>query len=113
MFAALHFELHAMFVVVSSSVLLLIAALLIVAVSGLIIFRVFGISKGASHDTSVVQKEPRADGKRRAIEIVSQQPPHAEAYKCLNCGATVDSTAEISAEGKVRCNYCNEWSSIL
>ena len=33
--------------------------------------------------------------------------------RCKKCGATVDSTAELSAEGKVHCNYCNEWSSIL
>ncbi len=57
--------------------------------------------------------EAKTEAKHRAIEIVSKQPAGSSAYKCRKCGATVDSTAELSAEGKVRCNYCNEWSSIL
>jgi len=60
-----------------------------------------------------VKAEVKAEAKRRAIEIVSKQPAGSSAFKCKKCGATVDSTAELSAEGKVRCNYCNEWSSIL
>lgn len=59
------------------------------------------------------QADVRVEAKRRAIEIVSKQPAGSSAQKCKKCGATVDSTAELSAEGKVRCNYCNEWSSIL
>lgn len=48
----------------------------------------------------------------RAYELVAHLPPNAEAFKCRNCGAIIDSTAELSAKGEVKCNYCNKWSSI-
>lgn len=52
------------------------------------------------------------DAAGRALDLVGRLSPDAEAYKCRKCGATVDSTAELSADGKVKCNYCNSWSSI-
>lgn len=82
-------------------------------------FGIFKTSKISSNEnsTSKMDDSPQADvkaeAKRRAIEIVSKQPAGSSAFKCKKCGATVDSTAELSAEGKVRCNYCNEWTSIL
>lgn len=91
----------------------IIAILFILAVAGFVFFSVFKALKRGSGHLVPHQVETGADGNRRALEIVSRLPPHAAAVKCGNCGATVDSTAELSAEGKVRCNYCNEWSSIL
>ena len=81
--------------------------------SGFVFFDAFRTLRRASRDTDRVQIEWGADRKRRVLDIVSQRLPHAAAYKCGKCGATVDSTAELSAGGKIRCNYCNEWSSIL
>jgi formylmethanofuran dehydrogenase subunit E len=82
-------------------------------------FRIFKSSKTSSNEQSSLNKqdsskaEARAEAKRRAIDIVSHQPAGSPACKCSKCGAIVDSTAELSAEGKIHCNYCNEWSSIL
>jgi hypothetical protein len=59
-----------------------------------------------------VAEAAHAAKKRKALEIVAQQPPGAPAFKCKACGATVDSTAELSSDGNVRCNYCNQWTSI-
>lgn len=53
-----------------------------------------------------------ADQRRRALEVISKQGAGTPAMQCRACGATVDSTAELSGDGKVRCNYCNHWSSI-
>ncbi len=82
-------------------------------------FGIFKTSKDSSNENSSSNKKEstpakgKAEAKHRAIEIVAQQPAGSPACKCKKCGAIVDSTAELSAEGKVRCNYCNEWSSIL
>jgi hypothetical protein len=35
-----------------------------------------------------------------------------DVLRCRQCGAVIDSTAELSAEGAIRCNYCNSWTSI-
>lgn len=99
--------------------LVAIPLLFVLAVAGGIMFGIFKTSKDSSNEESSSNKqdsthaEVKAEAKRRAIEIVSQQPAGSPACKCRKCGAIVDSTAELSAEGKVHCNYCNEWSSIL
>lgn len=90
-----------------------VIAILFTLAAGFVFFSVFSMLKRGSRTPGQNRSESGADGRRRALEIVSQRPPHAAAFKCGNCGATVDSTAELSADGKVRCNYCNEWSSIL
>ena len=94
-------------------IVFVIALLFILAAGGFIVFVFFKLLRRGSREAVDNRGESGADGKRRALEIVSQRPPHAAAIKCGKCGATVDSTAELSADGKVRCNYCNEWSSIL
>ena len=77
------------------------------------IFKTSSDGNSSSNKQDAAQAKVKAAAKRRAIDIVSQQPPGSPACKCKKCGAIVDSTAELSAEGKVHCNYCNEWSSIL
>ena len=94
-------------------IVFVIALLFILAAGGFIVFVFFKSLLRKSRATVDNRGESGAEGKRRALEIVAQRPPHAAAIKCGKCGATVDSTAELSADGKVRCNYCNEWSSIL
>lgn len=94
-------------------IIFVIALLFILAVGGFVVFNVFRTMSGTSRSIVQHQGESGLDGKRRALEIVAKRPPHDAAIKCGKCGATVDSTAELSADGKVRCNYCNEWSSIL
>jgi hypothetical protein len=89
------------------------ASLFIVAVFGFIVFSMFRRWRRASDVSYLAQNAAGAGGNRRALEIVSRQPPTPLGHKCKQCGATVDSTAELSADGKVRCNYCNEWSTIL
>ena len=113
MIAVSLFDPQAMSISTLFALIFVIAMLFIVAVAGFVFFNVFRTLKGGSRTPGQNRSESGADGRRRALEIVSQRPPHAAAFKCGNCGATVDSTAELSADGKVRCNYCNEWSSIL
>ena len=95
------------------SIIFVIALLFILAVGGFIVFVFFKTMLGGSREAVENRSESGTDGRRRALEIVSQRPLNAAAIKCGKCGATVDSTAELSPDGKVRCNYCNEWSSIL
>ena len=102
-----------MLISIPFALMFIIAMLFILAVAGFVFFTVFRTLTRGSRTDGQQQDAPGADGKRRALDIVSQRSPHAAAVKCGNCGATVDSTAELSADGKVRCNYCNEWSSIL
>jgi len=102
-----------MLITFTFAVIFVIGMLCILAVAGFVYFYVFKSSSRASPDTNRDRNESGRDGRRRALEILVKRPPQAAAYKCGKCGATVDSTAELSADGKVRCNYCNEWSSIL
>ena len=95
------------------SVFFVVITLMILAV-GLFVFIVVLRRMNSSPQAGGIGQNPtQADPKRRAIDIVSQQRPNAPAYKCGKCAATVDSTAEVSADGRIRCNYCNEWTSIL
>ena len=84
--------------------------------SGFVFFNVFRIFNRALKDAGGQQESAKqsahAEKKRKALEILAQQPPGSPAFKCHGCGATVDSTAELSPDGRVRCNYCNQWTSI-
>ena len=113
MIAVSLFHPQAMIISILFALIFIIAMLCILAVAGFVLFTVFSTQTRGSRTAEEYQGESGADGKLRALDIVSQRPPHAAAVKCGKCGATVDSTAELSADGKVRCNYCNEWSSIL
>ena len=97
------------------AVMFVLGFLIIAGTSGFMFFNVFRIFnrvlKDAEDESGRGDTAP-AEKRRRALDIVSQQSPGTLAHKCRNCGATVDSTAELSADGKVRCNYCNQWSSI-
>lgn len=96
------------------------AFLMILGISGIMFFNV---SRFFNRTVQQIENENRraesansetshAEKRRRALEIVANQPEGTPAHKCRGCGATVDSTAELSADGKVRCNYCNQWTSI-
>lgn len=91
-----------------------LALLMILATAGFILYHFFDKSRQAKR--SAMQNSHRSasgtDGKRRALDIIAEKKSHQSAHKCHKCGATIDSTAELSADGKVRCNYCNEWTSI-
>ncbi len=92
-------------------VIFVLSFLTIAGTSGMMAFNIF------RHFNRVASMAENSDAahaakKRKALEIVAQQPPGAPAFKCKACGATVDSTAELSSDGKVRCNYCNQWTSI-
>ncbi|MCX7387188.1 MAG: hypothetical protein NTX48_11035 [Planctomycetales bacterium] len=90
-----------------------VATLVSLAVAGFLFVRFSKTTTHGSHILGRHHARSALDGKRRVLDIVSQIPLHTAAIKCGNCNATVDSTAELSADGKIRCNYCNEWSSIL
>ncbi len=77
------------------------------------IFRTFNRTMKTPEDPLVNAESAHAEKKRRVLEIVSRQSPDSPALKCRGCGATVDSTAELSADGKIRCNYCLQWTSIF
>ena len=116
MFPVLLFDSYTMSISILVVIITIVATLVFIASlgsSGFVFFNMFRTLRWASRDTERHRGEWGADRKRRVLDIVSQQLPHIAAYKCGKCGATVDSTAELSAGGKVRCNYCNEWSSIL
>lgn len=93
-----------------------VAFLLIMGSSGFVFFNVFRIfnrlSKNFEEHQDAVKQSAHAEKKRKALEVVAQLPPGTPAFKCHGCGATVDSTAELSPDGRVRCNYCNQWTSI-
>lgn len=93
-----------------------IVFLFVMGTSGFVFFNVFRLFNRALKDAEQHQdaekQSAHAEKKRRALEIVAQQPPGSPAFKCHGCGATVDSTAELSPDGRVRCNYCNQWTSI-
>jgi len=84
--------------------------------SGFVFFNVFRLFNRALKDSGQNQHEAgqaaHVEKKRKALELLAQQPPGSPAFKCRGCGATVDSTAELSPDGRVRCNYCNQWTSI-
>lgn len=97
------------------AVIFVLGFLIIAGTSGFMflnIFRIFNRVLKDADSKSGLAGNASSEKRRRALDIVSQQPPGTPAQKCRNCGATVDSTAELSADGKVRCNYCNQWSSI-
>ncbi len=56
-----------------------------------------------------------ADGTHhnRVLEMLKKLPAGSEPYKCGNCGATVDSTAEISRNGDIKCNYCHSRTNLF
>lgn len=92
-------------------VIFVVAFLMILGTSGFVFFNVFRIFNRVTKniENAQVGSETHIEKKRRAMEIMGKGAP---AYKCKSCGATVDSTAELAADGRVRCNYCNQWSSI-
>ena len=92
-------------------VILLLAFVMIAATSGVMAFNISRLFNRLASQAENADAA-HAEKKRRALDIVAKQPPGAPAFKCKACGATVDSTAELSADGKVRCNYCNQWTSI-
>ncbi len=98
------------------AVIAIIVFLMILGTSGFVFYRVFKtLNRAARHPGQTAGhagSESGTDGKRRALDIIGKNPAHQPAHKCQACGATIDSTAELSADGKVRCNYCNAWSSI-
>jgi hypothetical protein len=75
-------------------------------------FRIFNRSIKNAESQIENSQRPRGDGNRRALDALAQLPPGSPAHRCRSCGATLDSTAELSADGRIRCNYCNAWSSI-
>ena len=38
--------------------------------------------------------------------------PVKDGYSCDNCGATLDSSAEVSPHGDVKCDHCDRWFNI-
>ncbi|MBL8815873.1 MAG: hypothetical protein JNL58_07565 [Planctomyces sp.] len=63
-------------------------------------------------DESEKQSRQPGVGTGRVLDVVAREPHKAASYKCRSCGALADSTAELSAKGEFRCNYCNAWTSI-
>ena len=90
-----------------------LAAVTILSIFGFTFFNVFRFSSRFRQMQDAVLDAAQQDAKKKtAMDVMSQLPPGTAAHKCRNCGATVDSTAELSPDGRVRCNYCNQWTSI-
>lgn len=70
-----------------------------------------GRADGAAAATTQSPGEP-GRSLPRTLDLLAKLPPDSRAVKCRHCGATVDSTAELSSKGEIRCNYCNAWTSI-
>lgn len=66
-----------------------------------------------AHDPARLKSEDDSSHHHRVLEMLKQLPPGTEPYKCLNCGATVDSTAEISPTGEIKCNYCHSRTNLF
>jgi rubrerythrin len=69
--------------------------------------------KNKDEDDKTRAEAEHAERKRRALELVAGKSPSDPAMKCRHCGAIIDSTAELSGDGKIRCNYCNQWTGIF
>lgn len=77
------------------------------------VFRIFNRvldESAATEKTSRSGKGSTPPGK--VLDVVAREPHKTASYKCRHCGALADSTAELSAKGEFKCNYCNAWSSI-
>jgi len=42
----------------------------------------------------------------------SQAARSGSSLKCLNCGAGLEQPEERSPDGKLRCAYCHQWTSV-
>jgi biopolymer transport protein ExbB/TolQ len=52
------------------------------------------------------------DGSNQSSRSEKLQVATGDVLRCRQCGAVIDSTAELSPEGAIRCNYCNSWTNI-
>lgn len=83
----------------------ILAAMFFTSVS---VFRIFN---RVLDETQKQSRQP-VQNTGRVLDVVGREPHKAASYKCRSCGALADSTAELSAKGEFRCNYCNAWTSI-
>jgi DNA-directed RNA polymerase subunit RPC12/RpoP len=95
-----------------AAVVIGIGFLTTLGMSGFLFFNVFRTAKRIT-DQLESDEPPESRSRRSARDLIGQLPPGDAAYKCRNCGATVDSTAELTPDGRFRCNYCNQTSSIF
>lgn len=76
------------------------------------VFAVLGRVRTLTESSAQGDTMGPASRSRQAVSSGDQPAAHAPALKCRNCGATVDSLAELTGDGRVRCHYCNSWTSI-
>jgi hypothetical protein len=77
--------------------------LMIVAISGFVFYHAFTTfnrtSRNMAQSAGGNRNVPGMDGKRRALDIISQKKAQQAGQKCQYCGATIDSTAELQTAG--------------
>jgi len=71
------------------------------------IFRTF--RRVGEMQDSILQSSAKQPSREEPAKL---KTPAGDVLRCKQCGAVVDSTSELSAEGAIRCNYCNTWTSI-
>lgn len=86
-----------------------ITALFVMAGAAFVFYRVFVTFRQVDR----VQSEAlKSMGSSEGRVPPDAQPITGDVLRCKQCGAVVDSTAELSPEGRIRCNYCNTWTSL-
>jgi DNA-directed RNA polymerase subunit RPC12/RpoP len=90
---------------------IIILAFVFVVVTGtFIVIQVFRTFRQVNQVQSHVLQSAGGANEERSQK--KTQTGAGDVLRCRQCGAVIDSTAELSAEGAIRCNYCNTWTSL-
>ncbi len=95
-----------------------------------LIFRIFGsfiavafvaMGGGTAYAALTGKPNPMGPGRRAARMMRDMQselpqspsgPPTVGSYSCDSCGAPLDSGADVSPHGDVKCDHCERWFNI-
>ena len=95
-----------------------------------VFFRIFGsfialafvaMGGGTAYAAITGKANPAAgSGYRHTSRIIdlrnsrdeSPEPPSRDGYSCNSCGAPLDSNADVSPHGDVKCGHCDRWLNI-
>lgn len=71
----------------------------------------FGTSMLSGANGGIAQLLKRAQNSAKDLDAPDSAPPQV-GYDCSSCGASLDSDADVSPSGDVKCSYCDRWFNI-